>query len=104
MGRLNCSTNRLLDDASGLGVRLIRCGRSLERIDVNLRPSICIDPAPQLPPAPKAEKKIRMNLMMSSSYPDCCGSHRSPGHQYDAGSPAVILVLRSATKWLRLYG
>jgi hypothetical protein len=67
MGRLNCSTNRLLDDASGLGVRLIRCGRSLARIDVNLRPSICIDPAPQLPPAPKAEKKIRMNLMMSSS-------------------------------------
>jgi hypothetical protein len=29
--------------------------------------------------------------------------NRSPGHHVDAGSLAVILVLRSAIRWLRLY-
>lgn len=29
--------------------------------------------------------------------------HRSPGHQYDGASLAEILVVRSATKWLRLW-
>ena len=31
-------------------------------------------------------------------------SYRSPGHHVDGGSLAVILVVRSATRWLRLYG
>ena len=31
-------------------------------------------------------------------------AHRSPGHHVDGGSLAEILVVRSATKWLRLYG
>ena len=31
-------------------------------------------------------------------------SHRSPGHHVEGGSLAVILVVRSATRWLRLYG
>jgi hypothetical protein len=30
--------------------------------------------------------------------------YRSPGHHVDGGSLAVILVGRSATRWLRLYG
>jgi hypothetical protein len=30
--------------------------------------------------------------------------HRSSGHQIDGGSLADIFVVRSATKWLRLYG
>ena len=30
--------------------------------------------------------------------------YRSPGHHVDGGSLAEILVGRSATRWLRLYG
>ena len=30
--------------------------------------------------------------------------HRSPGHHVDGGSLAEIFVVRSATRWLRLYG
>ena len=30
--------------------------------------------------------------------------YRSPGHHVDGGSLAEILVVRSATRWLRLYG
>ena len=38
------------------------------------------------------------------AFQDRLGMHRSPGHQVDGGSLAVILVVRSATRWLRLYG
>ena len=30
--------------------------------------------------------------------------YRSPGHHVEGGSAVVILVRRSATRWLRLYG
>src|ERR1700732_1371895 len=47
----------------------------------------------------------------SPSWPACrhglstvYDSHRSPGHQIDAGSLAEIFVVRRATRWLRLYG
>ena len=32
----------------------------------------------------------------------CVRSHRSPGHHVDGGSFAEILVVLSATRWLRL--
>jgi hypothetical protein len=31
----------------------------------------------------------------------CLLVHRSPGHHIEGGSSAVILVVRSATRWLR---
>ena len=50
--------------------------------------------------APQAEQEHQVSVKQSSTFRT--PFHRSPGHQVEGGSLAVILVVRSANRSVRL--